>query len=146
MTTPASLDQKLTQLRLGRMRDVYQDWVQYAETHQLSYQESLDELLTEELLGRQERQLRKRLEEATFPYGATLEQFDFTLRPELKCAVIINYFDSSFIAQARSLLLILIRFAPESKSRKLHAYPIKGEYYVHVHLRDQIGYWSHPAQ
>lgn len=106
MTTPSNVEHKLTQLRLGRIREVSRDWVQYAETHQLGYQEFLDELLHEEVLGRQERQLRKRLKDAGFPYDATLEQFDFTLRPELKRAVMLRYFDSAFIATARSLLLI----------------------------------------
>jgi DNA replication protein DnaC len=106
MSTTPAVEQKLSQLRLGRMREVYRDWVQYAEAHQLGYQEFLEELLTEEVLGRQERQLRKRLKAAGFPYEATLEQFDFSQRPELKRAVLMRYFDSSFVSTAGSLLLI----------------------------------------
>jgi DNA replication protein DnaC len=106
MSTTPAVEQKLSQLRLGRMREVYRDWVQYAEEHQLGYQEFLEELLTEEVLGRQERQLRKRLKAAGFPYEATLEQFDFSQRPELKRAVLMRYFDSTFVSTAGSLLLI----------------------------------------
>ena len=43
---------------------------------------------------------------AGFPYAATIEQFDFTLRPELKRTVMLRFFDSSFITSAGSLLLI----------------------------------------
>jgi uncharacterized membrane protein len=43
---------------------------------------------------------------AGFPYAATIDQFDFTLRPELKRTVMLRFFDSSFIATASSLLLI----------------------------------------
>lgn len=106
MSTSTAIDHKLTQLRLQRIREVYQDWVQYAEQHQLSYHEFLEELLNEEVLGRQERQLRRRLKEAGFPYEATLEQFDFTQRPDLKRSVLMRYFDSAFVAGAGSLLLI----------------------------------------
>jgi len=55
----------------------------------------LEELLTEELLARQENRIRRQLQLANFPFAATIEQFDFTLRPELKRAVILRYFDSS---------------------------------------------------
>lgn len=43
---------------------------------------------------------------AGFPYAATLEQFDFSIRPELKRTVIMRFFDSSFVERAGSLILI----------------------------------------
>jgi DNA replication protein DnaC len=105
MSTHPTLDQKLTLLKLGRIRQVYASWVDHAAQHQLDYAEFLDQLLTEELLARQENQLRRRMA-AGFPYAATLEQFDFTIRPELKRSVILRYFDSSFIEKAGALILI----------------------------------------
>jgi DNA replication protein DnaC/transposase InsO family protein len=57
-------------------------------------------------LARQENQLRRKMQTAGFPYAATIDQFDFTLRPELKRTVMLRFFDSSFIATASSLLLI----------------------------------------
>lgn len=102
----ASLDQKLTTLKLARIRQVYPSWVEQAAQTQLGYADLLDELVTEELLARQEHQLRRRLRQANFPYAATIEQFDFTLRPELKRTVILRYLDSSFVTSAGSLLLI----------------------------------------
>ena len=38
---------------------------------------------------------------AGFPFAATLEQFDFALRPELKRAVMVRFFDSSFVEKVR---------------------------------------------
>jgi DNA replication protein DnaC len=102
----ASLDQKLTALKLARIRQVYPSWVEQAAQTQLGYADLLDELVTEELLARQEHQLRRHLRQANFPYAATIEQFDFTLRPELKRTVILRYLDSSFVTSAGSLLLI----------------------------------------
>ena len=100
------LDHKLTTLRLARIREVYPSWIEQAAHTQMGYGEFLEQLVTEELLGRAENQLRRKMKTAGFPYAATLEQFDFTLRPELKRTVMLRFFDSSFITTASSLLLI----------------------------------------
>lgn len=104
--TNLSIEQKLTHLKLGRIRQVYESWVEHAAQHELDYAEFLDQLLTEELLARQENQIRRRMAAAGFPYAATLEQFDFSIRPELKRTVIMRFFDSSFVEKAGSLILI----------------------------------------
>src|SRR3989440_12043092 len=101
-----TLDQKLAVLKLGRMREVYPSWVEQATHSELGSAEFLEQLVTEELLARQENQLRRKMKAAGFPYAATIEQFDFALRPELKRAVLMRFFDSSFITTAGSLLLI----------------------------------------
>src|SRR5262249_50093050 len=84
MSILASLDQKLAQLKLSRLRAVVASWIAQAEQQQLGYAEFLDELLAEEVLGRQENQIRRKLTAAGFPYAATVEQFDWSVRPELK--------------------------------------------------------------
>jgi DNA replication protein DnaC len=101
-----SLDQKLTTLKLGRIRQIYPSWIEQAADGNLGYAEFLEQLLTEELLERQENQLRRKMKAAGFPYPATIEQFDFSLRPEIKRPVMLRYFDSSFVTGACSLLLI----------------------------------------
>lgn len=101
-----TLDQKLAALKLGRMRQVYPGWLEQAAQSDLGYAEFLEQLVTEELLARQENHLRRTMKAAGFPYAATIEQFDFSLHPELKRSVLMRFFDSSFITTARSLLLI----------------------------------------
>src|SRR5947209_13405110 len=101
-----TLDQKLATLKLGRIRQVYPSWVEQAAHSELGYAEFLDQLVTEEVLARQENQLLRKMKAAGFPYAATIEQFDFSLHPELKRAVLMRFFDSSFITTAGSLLLI----------------------------------------
>jgi DNA replication protein DnaC len=101
-----TLDQKLATLKLGRMRQVYASWTLQAVQSELGYAEFLEQLVTEELLARQENHLRRKMKAAGFPYAATIEQFDFALRPELKRAVLMRFFDSSFITTAGSLVLI----------------------------------------
>jgi DNA replication protein DnaC len=102
----ASLEQKLAQLKLRRVQDVLETWIAQAEQHQLSYAEFLDELLAEEVLGRQENQIRRKLKAAGFPFAATVEQFEWSSRPELKRSVMMRFFDSAFVEKASSLILI----------------------------------------
>ncbi|MCB0047898.1 MAG: ATP-binding protein [Caldilineaceae bacterium] len=106
MNITTSLEQKLTQLKLSRTREVYAYWVKEAETHQLGYAEFLDGLLGDEVVSRQENQIRRQLKAAGFPFAATLEQFDFSLHPELKRAVMVRFFDRTFVEQAQSLILV----------------------------------------
>jgi DNA replication protein DnaC len=101
-----SLDHKLTTLKLARLREVYPSWTLQAAQSEMGYGEFLEQLVTEEVLARQENQLRRKMHAAGFPYAATIDQFDFTLRPELKRTVMLRFFDSSFIANAGCLLLI----------------------------------------
>ncbi|HEU5383199.1 MAG TPA: IS21-like element helper ATPase IstB [Ktedonobacteraceae bacterium] len=101
-----SLDQKLTTLKLGRIRQIYPSWIAQAADSNLGYAEFLEQLVAEELLERQENHLRRKMKAAGFPYPATIEQFDFSLRPEIKRPVMLRYFDSSFVTGACSLLLI----------------------------------------
>ena len=101
-----TLDQKLSALKLARIRQVYPSWIEQAAQSELGYAEFLEQLLSEELLARQENQLRRKMKAAGFPYAATIEQFDFSLRPELKRAVLLRFFDSSFVTGACSLVLI----------------------------------------
>ena len=48
----------------------------------------------------------RRLRQAGFPFAATIEQFDFRFRPDLKRQVVLRYLDPTFVEQARSLALI----------------------------------------
>jgi DNA replication protein DnaC len=63
-------------------------------------------LLEEESVARANAATQKRLRQASFPYAATIEQFDFRFRPELKRQVVLRYLDPTFIEQARTLALI----------------------------------------
>src|SRR4249920_4223957 len=101
-----SLEQKLATLKLGRIRQVYPSWIEQAAQTEMGYGEFLEQLVTEEVLARQENQVRRRMHAAGFPYAATIDQFDFTLRPELKRTVMLRFFDSSFVTTAGSLVLI----------------------------------------
>ena len=56
-----SLDHKLTTLKLARVREVYPSWRLQAAQSEMGYGEFLEQLVTEELLARQENQLRRKM-------------------------------------------------------------------------------------
>ena len=100
------MHEMLTQLKLARIREIHTEWLdRAAETH-MAYTDFLRGLLEEELLAREENQLRRRLKDAAFPFEKTLEEFDFRLRPELNRQVILRYLDDRFLTQGRALVLI----------------------------------------
>ncbi len=100
------MHQMLTQLKLARIREIHQEWLdRAAETH-MPYRDFLQGLLQEELLAREENQLRRRLKEAAFLFEKSLDDFDFRLRPELNRQVFLRYCDDRFITQGRSLVLV----------------------------------------
>lgn len=100
------MEELLTQLKLARIREVYRDWIDKASKEEMSYADFLHGLLSEEICAREENQIKRRMRQAAFPFEKTIEQFDFSLRPELKKQVILNCMDATFIHQGRSLVLI----------------------------------------
>ena len=67
-------------------------WLARAAQAELSYADFLHNVLDEELVARQQ--------------AATIEQFDFRFRPELKRQVVLRCLDASFVEQAQCLTLI----------------------------------------
>jgi DNA replication protein DnaC len=100
------MHQMLTQLKLARIREIHQEWFDRAAETQMPYPDFLRGLLQEELLAREENQLRRRLKDAGFPFEKTLDDFDFRLRPELNRQVFLRYLDERFITQGRALVLV----------------------------------------
>jgi DNA replication protein DnaC len=85
---------------------VLPEWLDRAASQELSYADFLHGLLEEESVARANAATQKRLRQAGFPYAATIEQFDFRFRPELKRQVVLRYLDPTFVEQARTLALI----------------------------------------
>jgi DNA replication protein DnaC len=96
----------LTQLKLARIREVWEEWLARAAAEEMSYADFLKGLLMEEVCARKENQLKRYRHQANFPFEKTIEQFDFSLRPGLKRQVFLNLLDVSFVHQARSLILL----------------------------------------
>src|SRR5436309_1588170 len=81
-------------------------WLDRAAQEGLSHHDFLVGLLHEEIAARENAQTQQRLQRAAFPFAASIEQFDFRFRPELKRQVILHYLDPTFVTQAVSLAFI----------------------------------------
>jgi DNA replication protein DnaC len=105
--TPASdLRPLLEHLGLAHAAAVLPAWLERAAREEVPYAEFLQGLLDEEATARANAATERRLRQAGFPFAATIEQFDFRFRPDLKRQVVLRYLDPTFVAQARSLALI----------------------------------------
>lgn len=102
----AGLDTLLAQLHLTHAATVLPAWLERAAQDELSYADFLAGLLEEECAARTTAATARRLREAAFPFAATIEQFDFRFRPELKRQVVLRYLDATFVEQAGTLTLI----------------------------------------
>lgn len=81
-------------------------WLERAAQEELSYADFLHGVLDEELVARSHTATQRRLRLAGLPFAATIEQFDFRFRPDLKRQVVLRCLDASFVEQASCLTLI----------------------------------------
>jgi DNA replication protein DnaC len=100
---PAAL---LAQLHLHQAAAALPAWLDRAAQEELGYADFLGGLLEEEAAARAAAETQRRLRQAGFPFAASIEQFDFRFRPELKRQVVLRYLDATFVEQAGSLTLI----------------------------------------
>ncbi len=103
MTAP---DVVLTALHLHQAAAVLPSWLDRAAQDDLSYADFLGGLLDDELVARTTAETQRRLRQADFPFAASIEQFDFRFRPELKRQVVLRYLDPTFVDQAGTLTLV----------------------------------------
>ena len=96
----------LEQVQLTQAATVLPAWLARAAHEELGYADFLQGLLEEELVARAAAATQRRLRDAAFPFAATIEQFDFRFRPDLKRQVVLRYLDPTFVAEARALTLI----------------------------------------
>ncbi len=74
----------LTQLGCHAAAAILPAWLDRAAREEVGYEALLVGLCEEELAARESAETQRRLRQAGFPFAATIEQFDFRFRPELK--------------------------------------------------------------
>ena len=103
---PTAVGPLLEHLGLHQMAGALPGWLDRAAQQELSYADFLHGLLEEEAAARATAAVQRQMRDAGFPFAATIEQFDFRFRPELKRQVVRRYLDATFVEQARALVLI----------------------------------------
>ncbi len=96
----------LRQLHLDHAAAALPAWLERAAQEDVAYPDFLAGLLEEEVAARASKANIRRLRRAAFPFTATIEQFDFRFRSELKRQVILRYLDPTFVEGAGTLTLI----------------------------------------
>lgn len=101
-----NLEVLLDQLHLRHVAAELPDHLERAAREELSYADFLQGLLEGEATERLDADTQRRLLQAEFPFAATIEQFDFKFRPDLKRQLILRFLDPGFVEQAMSLTFI----------------------------------------
>ena len=96
----------LEDVHLRHAAETLTPWLDRAAQESLSHHDFLVGLLEAELAARANAETQRRLQRAGFPFAASIEQFDFHFRPDLKRQVVLRYLDPTFVEQAICLALI----------------------------------------
>ena len=99
------LEEQLRRLRLPTMLARYPKLTQDAAQRNLSYEGFLLALTAEELAQRDENMQRRRLAAAKFPTLKTLDQYDFSLMPQLNRQLVLELAQGGYIAKKENILM-----------------------------------------
>jgi DNA replication protein DnaC len=96
----------LAELKLSRIAETYQEALDEAANTNMSTLEVLVRLLGDEVLGRRERSLQRRIRQAKLPPRKTLEDYRFEYPRRIPKQKVLRLFDCEFISQYACAILI----------------------------------------
>ena len=100
------LDENLTRLKLGRMREILPQMLKASEAESWSYLRLLDALFEEEVVIKEQNRIERTLKGAGLPYLKTIDQFDFTFQPGVDRRQVMSLFDLAFIGRKENIILL----------------------------------------
>jgi DNA replication protein DnaC len=100
------LQQLLDNLKLRRIRDIYDEQLRAAEKEDISYSEFLARLLRAQWHHRQETALEWRIRRANLPERWSLETFPFARQPGVNRKQIRAFAELDFVSKAENIVLI----------------------------------------
>jgi DNA replication protein DnaC len=100
------VDQLLRNLKLNKVREIYDEQLRVAEEQDLSYNAFMVSLLRPQWYDRQERSLAWRIKRAYLPELWSLETFPFDMQPGVSRRQINALADLDFMARAENLIFI----------------------------------------
>ncbi|MXY69901.1 MAG: ATP-binding protein [Acidobacteriia bacterium] len=103
--SPQQLEAMLKRLHLACARRSYPELVEQAERGAWSFRDFLAALASAEIEHRRQTRLRRCVRQARFPVLHTLEEFDFSVQPELRPLLLGSAFAPEFAAQGGCLVL-----------------------------------------
>ena len=103
--SPQQLEAMLKRLHLACARRSYSELVEQAERGAWSFRDFLAALASAEIEHRRQTRLRRCVRQARFPVLHTLEEFDFSVQPELRPLLLGSAFAPEFAAAGGCLVL-----------------------------------------
>ena len=96
----------LERLRLARIKEIFPEVLQQAETEKRTYLDVLDQLLSEEVAVKEDRRLKTMLLLAGLPFEKTIEEYDFSFHPDLDKRTVMNLFELSFVPNKENVIFL----------------------------------------
>lgn len=106
MTNDLLIEAHLKRLRLPAIGRVYRQLAREAETSNQTYEHYLLALLDQEIQQREENVQRSRVRSARFPVVKTLDQFDFSLLPDLNSPRILQLAAGEYLTRHENVIFI----------------------------------------
>jgi DNA replication protein DnaC len=100
------IQEQMQKLRLVRTAPTLSTMLEDAARRELSYSDFLEELLSAELAGKNERNTTMRVSMARFPFQKVLESFDFKFQPSIDARLVRELAAGRFIANGDNVLLL----------------------------------------
>lgn len=100
------LEGHLGRLKLHHTRETLATVLERAAKKELSLADFLDELLTEEVSAKNDKNIRMRMNLARLPYMKTLESFDFTFQPSVDAKQVRELASGRFLDSAENVVLL----------------------------------------
>ena len=100
------MQEHLRHLRLHRIGSLLESSLEEAAKNNLSYSDFLDELLTQEVASKTEKNVAMRTAMARFPFVKTLESFDFGFQPSIDKKKIKELAGCRYIANGENVILL----------------------------------------
>lgn len=106
MEQQTQLIQQLKKLKLSGILTTLEARILESQSNDLDYQTFLTLLLEDELEARQQRKVARLLRNAAFGTEQTLENFDFTLSPQLNRTLIRELATGDFIRRGQGIIMV----------------------------------------
>ncbi len=100
------LHDNLEKLKLNRVSEIVDNYMERALKDNISLIDSLDYLMEEERISKDESTLNMRTNVAGFPFRKTFEQFDFSYQPSIDSKVIDELKTTKFIYNQENVVLL----------------------------------------
>lgn len=106
MSQLTDLSQGLKQLKLQRLADQVDSYLQDAAKQQWGYDEFLRQLIEAELASKQDKRTEMGTRMARFPFVKTLESFDFAYQPSIDAKRVKELAACRWVANGENILLL----------------------------------------